>query len=270
MARHAIVPHLYNRWHHHFELELMYVIRGEGTRFVGQSILPFYSGDMVLVGSNVPHFWQSDPSYFQGDEQVSSELILVQFAPDLIKGGFDLPEMEPIKTLIQRAQSGLSFHGQAKEVAHNLLWDLVKTSGSHKLIVLLHLLTHLAQTSEVQNLFVPSTQQPLNVKKSERLSESINFIRNNYVQKITLSEVAEQANMSEQAFCRYFKTNTQKTVLQFINELRVSHACNLLMQTEMNVCEICFASGFNNVSNFNRFFKRIVGTSPLQYRGSLP
>ncbi len=271
ICRYARVPHLYNSWHYHRELELLYVIRGDGTRYLGDSIEPFFAGELVLVGSNVPHFWQSDPHYFRGDESVYAELILTQFVPDLLGDGFELSEFQGIRQLINRAQQGITFGPEPLERAVPLLWQLaeVEAGSTRRMLLLLQLLDVLATSADYRLLSKLGSQSLLNDASSVRLREVCKFVLENYLRPIRLAEVAAVANMSEKAFCRFFKNGTQKTLVQFITELRLSHACKLLLSGDHSVSEVCFASGFNNLSNFNRAFKRITGKTPRMYRRAL-
>ena len=269
VIRHACVPHLYNRWHYHSELELLYVIKSNGTRFVGDIIQPFFAGDMVLVGSNVPHFWQNDEQYFQGRTDISAEAILLQFVDDFVGDAFQLPEMLHIKKLFSRALHGLQFTGTTRDKAADLLWSMAEDNGKNKIIELMQLLDLLAKSEEYRKLSDLSYQLQLPVRSSERIQMVCEYLLQNYKQPIALSEVARVANMTEKAFCRFFKNSTLKTFVQFVTELRISHACKLLLEGELSVTEICFEAGFNNLSNFNRIFKRNTGQTPKEYRRAM-
>lgn len=267
-VRHAQVPHMYNQWHYHREIELMYVIGGSGTRYVGESIQPFFAGDMVLVGSYVPHFWQNDDLYFQELPEVHAELILVQFVDDFMGDAFALPEMLHIKKLFERALHGLQFHGDTRDQAAELLWSISRDNGRNKIIELIELLDLFAKSNEFRLLSDLSYHQKLPDQPSERIQLVCSHLVKHYKRPIALQEVASLANMTEKAFCRFFKKSTQKTLVQFINELRISHACKLLLNGEHSVGVICFDSGFGNLSNFNRVFKQITGQTPKEYQYS--
>ena len=269
VIRHALVPHLYNRWHYHKELELLYVIRSNGTRFVGDVIQPFFAGDMVLVGPNVPHFWQNDEAYFQGRADISAEAILLQFVDDFLGDTFQLPEMSHIKKLFARALHGIQFAGTTRNKAAELLGSMVEDNGKNKIIELMQLLDLLAKSDEYRMLSDLSYSRQLPPRSSERIQLVCEYLLQNYKQPIALSEVALVANMTEKAFCRFFKNSTQKTLVQFVTELRISYACKLLLESDRSVSEICFESGFNNLSNFNRIFKRNTGQTPKAYRRAM-
>lgn len=269
LVRHARVPHLYNNYHYHRELELLYVVRGEGTRFVGDGIAPFFGGDLVLVGSNVPHFWKSDERYFAHEEGLYAEVILLQFVPDLFGDTLQLAEFAKIRSLVTRAQLGIEFSKQTRLLADTILWQLVDARGGKRMLLLLELLELLANSEDFTPLSQFDFQQVLTDASSLRIQATCNFLMSNYRNKITLNEAATVANLSEKAFCRFFKRATQKTLIQFITELRVSHACKLLLSNSDSIGNICFQSGFNNLSNFNRVFKKEMGCSPRNYRHAL-
>jgi len=269
VSHHAQVPHLYSQWHYHKEIELLYVIRSTGTRFVGDSIQPFFDGDMVLVGSNVPHFWQNDEEFFQGKSDLFAEAILLQFEQDMLGEVFSLPEMRHINRLLDKASHGIQFTGTARDQAAFLLQCILQADNNNKILQLLNLLDLFARSTDYTLLSDLGYHRRLTDHSSERIQRVCNFILQHYRQPISLTEVAKVANMSEKAFCRFFKKSTQKTLVQFIAELRISLACKLLLSEDYSVGEVCYESGFNNLSNFNRVFKRITGKTPKAYQKAM-
>lgn len=270
VIRHAEVPHLYNHWHYHKEIELLYVVRSSGTRFVGDSIQPFFDRDMVLIGSNVPHFWQNDEPYFQPDSQLTAEVVLLQFEENFIGEILALPEMMHIRQLLARAMYGIQFTGTTRDLAHQLLFAMAEDERTNKVVALLQLLDLFARTEQYQLLSQLGNQMKLPAHTSERIQQVCAYLLQHYRNPITLEEVAAVASMSEKAFCRFFKKSTQKTLVQFVNELRVNYACKRLRANERTIGEICYESGFNNLSNFNRAFKQTTGQTPREYQKSLP
>lgn len=224
---------------------------------------------MVLVGSDVPHFWQSGPGYFAGDENIFAEAILLQFTPDLLGDGFKLKEFESIRELIDAAKRGITFSPETKERAAVILWRLLEARGSRKMIELLELLDLFSLAPDARPLSQFGYQSLLNDHSSQRIQEVCDYLSRNYLRAVNLAEVASVANMSEKSFCRFFKRATQKTFVQFLTELRLSHSCKLLHSVQEPIASVCFASGFNNLSNFNRLFKRSMGVTPTQYRQSI-
>ncbi|NJK82630.1 MAG: helix-turn-helix transcriptional regulator [Saprospiraceae bacterium] len=266
VIRHAKVPHLYNKWHYHKEIELLYVIKSSGTRFIGDSIQPFFDGDMVLIGSNVPHFWQNDEAYFKDDPNYVAEVVLLQFEEGFMGNALSLPEMLPIKHLFAKALHGIQFYGATKDNVAALLMDIAYQEQENKVIILLQMLDIIAKSEECHLLSDLSYIMKLPVHSSERIQLVCAFLLEHYKEDITLSEVARVANMTEKAFVVSSKKSTQKTLGQFVNELRISHACKLLINHNHSIGEVCYESGFNNLSNFNRIFKRITGQTPSEYQ----
>lgn len=261
------VEHTYDIWHNHLELEFNHILQGSGTRFIGDSIESFCSGDMVLVGPNLPHVWRSDRLYYQGVDEIKVELILTQFIRDFAGKEFlSLPEMHCVKELLDEAAQGLQILGRTKEVVSGRLLKLVKMEGGEKLIEFIQILLFIAKTKEYRKLssvgFIDSYQS----KGADRINKVHDFIMNNFTEDITLKEASEIAHMNETAFCRFFKSTTLKTFTQFLNEIRIGYACKLLLHKKMNIASVGYECGFRNISYFNRVFKGLVGITPQQYQ----
>ncbi|SFC47470.1 AraC-type DNA-binding protein [Parapedobacter composti] len=266
-ARRDTVPYLNNRWHYHPEIELIYFERGSGTQFVGDSIRNFCSGDVVLIGSNLPHYWSFDSSYFSPQNGRGADIYVTHFNDDFWGGTFlDLPENTSIKHLLQQAKQGIAIYGAARARVQELLAALLEAEGTKRIILLIEALMAIASSKDIQLLssigFAPHFQH----REKDRISNIYDFALRNFKQKIALSEVAAVAGMSDNAFCRYFKSRTGKTFSQFLIELRVGHACKLLIENQLNVKQICYESGFHNFAGFHKYFKQITGKSPLNYQ----
>lgn len=261
------VNHTYDIWHNHSELEFLHVLNGSGTRFIGDSIESFSSGDLVLVGSNLPHVWRSDKIYYEGVPEIQAELILTQFTKDFAgKDFFSLPEMISVQELLEDSNQGLQILGKTRENVSERLVKLVAMDGGEKLLEFIQILNYISKTKEYRKLssigFVDSYQS----KGSNRINKVHDFIMNNFMEDITLKEAADIANMNETAFCRYFKTTTLKTFTQFLNEVRIGYACRLLLHEDLNISGIGYECGFKNISYFNRVFKNSLGITPQQYQ----
>lgn len=263
------VPHTYDIWHHHAELEFLHIIKGSGTRFIGDSIEPFNDGDLVLVGPNLPHVWKSDKCYYESNPQVKVDLILTQFLPNFLGSDFlNLPEMHDLKIFLEDANQGLQIIGSSREMASIRLFEILELKGSQKLIAFILLLADLAKTKEYRKLSTLGFSNAYQARGAQRIKKVHDFIMNNFMEDITLAQAAEVANMNETAFCRYFKNSTLKTFTQFLNEIRIGYACKLLLHEDLNVASVGFESGFKNISYFNRVFKSTLGITPQQYQRS--
>ncbi|MGK6351187.1 AraC family transcriptional regulator [Parapedobacter sp. DT-150] len=266
-ARRDTVPYANNRWHYHREIELIHFQKGQGTQFIGDSIRNFHAGDVVLVGSNLPHYWSFDSSYIDGHQQEAADVRVVHFNEDFWGSAFvDLPENTSIKQLLNSAKHGIAVYGAVRSHVQKLLEELLQAEGAKRIILLIEALTAIAHTKEIQLLssvnFTPHFQH----HEKDRINNTYDFALRHFKRKIMLDEVAEVAGMSSNAFCRYFRSRTGKTFSQFLIELRVGHACKLLIENNMNVKQICYESGFHNFAGFHKYFKLLTGKSPLNYR----
>lgn len=260
------LDHFYDRLHHHPELQLIYILDGTGDLFIGDSITTFEPGNLFLFGSNQSHLLKSDAKYFNKDcPDMSCSISIFFHEESLGKGFFDITETSVIKDLIKRTSHSMQFAPDIAEEMGERMKALVDKSGFDRFLEILSILNDLALTEDYKHLAGVSTASPPTDKESERINNVINYILKNYKEDIELDTIADIANYSKAAFCRFFKQRTRKTFTQFLNEVRVAQACKLLRNTDLNISQVCFESGYNNVSNFNRQFKRITETTPKDY-----
>ena len=266
-SRYESVPFFYSEWHYHPEVELVYIGNGTGTQFIGNDIDHFSAGDMVLVGSNLPHLWKCDDAYFKKGSTLKAESNVLHFLPDIFGSQFmHLPENRLILDLLEKAKHGIKISGNTKEVVFGYLQLLQAAKGGERLLLLLQILYTLSTSNNLQLITVNNMQHPNSPKEGERMNNVFQYLVDNFNKNITLEDIASQANLSPNAFCRFFKIRTKKTFSQFLLEMRVSHACKLLSETEKSIAIIYGECGFNNSSHFNRYFKLINGITPLEYR----
>lgn len=266
-ARRDTVPYANNRWHYHREIELIHFENGRGTQFIGDSIRNFSSGDVVLIGSNLPHYWSFDNSYLSPANQEVADVRVVHFNEDFWGTEFlNLPENTHIKLLLQQAKQGISVQGIARMRVIKLLEELITTEGTKRIVLLIEALTAIAQTKHPQLLSSVGFNPHFHHGEKDRINNIYDFALQHYKRRIALDEVAEIAGMSGNAFCRYFKSRTGKTFSQFLIEIRIGQACKLLIENNLNVKQICYESGFNNFAGFHKYFKQITGKSPLNYQ----
>lgn len=256
-------PNALVRWHYHDEYELHLIVESSGKVFVGDYIGQFAPGHLVLTGPRVPHNWVSLDTPPEG---VALRDMVVQFAhAPLASMASAIPEVKSILPLLARALHGIEFFG-VSEVAQRRLLRIRDSSGLPRFIEFLTLMGELAQTSHYQLLSTVPMQSSDDDAALARISSAINFIVHNYSSQFTLSELAGQVDMSERTFSRFFRSATGNSFTDFVNRLRINKACQLLMETERYVSNICYESGFNNVANFNRRFLELKGMTPKQFR----
>lgn len=264
--RNDSVPHVNNRWHLHAELELIYFKNGEGTQFIGDNISNFKSGDVVLVGPNLPHYWRFSDSFFEENAN-QVDVFVAHFPQNFLGSHFlDLPENIEIKAVFERSKRGLQISGNARSRVADILERLSAAEGSQRILLMIEALTIISSEPNCMELssvgFRPSDYSDEN----ERLQAIFDYSNKNFKHRIALEEIAEIANISPNSFCRYFKARTGKTYSQYLIELRVGYACRLLIETNTCLKRLCFESGFNNFSSFHKYFKIITGRSPLMYQ----
>jgi AraC-like DNA-binding protein len=266
--RHDIKPDFGNIWHYHPELELHYVIKGEGVRLIGDNISNFEPDEMVLLGENLPHTWRCKDEYFQNNPAFHTEAMVMHFLPDCLgKHLMNLPEAYLLPKLFEKAKSGMMIYGRAKEKLVTLMRAAIDATNLDRIIILLSILKTLAETEEYDSIVTSkNTFYQSNESETLRINKICNYTLSNYKKDITLEEVASLSNLSITSFCRYFKLMTKKTFYDFLIEIRVSHACRLLIENKLPTEVICFECGFNNVSNFYRHFKKVTGITPLDYK----
>ncbi|TDE17318.1 AraC family transcriptional regulator [Dyadobacter psychrotolerans] len=264
------IANINNRWHYHPEIELVHFHQGTGTQFVGDHIKRFYVDDIVLVGSNLPHYWRFDmPVDFIETASIPFSTV-VHFAPDFWGEKFvDLSENRPIKAVLEKAGRGMLMSGKLKETIACEMAGLHHAEGPERIMTLMKILLLIYRSDEHTMLSSVGYQNSLLGSESDRINNIYEFTFNNFGTKIYLEQVAEISGMVPNSFCRYFKSRTGKTYLQFLTEIRVGHACKLLMDNNINLKEVCYESGFQNFSCFHRRFKELTGQSPVNYRLSV-
>jgi len=268
-ARHDVAPNINSRWHYHDELELIYIKNGSGTQFIGDSIRQFNNGDVVLVGSNLPHFWQFDEQYFSEGQPQPADVYVVHFAKEFWGNSFiNLPENQELNRVIEQSTQGIQITGNSAGVVAQFIVKIVEANGAHKIINLMEALLEIARSKEVNHLVSLGFQSGFQETERDRIQSIYNYTILNYRKKIELAEIAGVAKISRNSFCKFFKSRTGRTYSLFTNEIRVGHACRLLIENRMNVKEICYECGFYNFASFHKCFKDITGKTPLQYQKS--
>lgn len=253
------------KWHFHEEFELVLIIQGSGTRFVGDNIERFDVGDLVLIGNNVPHMWLSDEEYFEKDSPLVVEAIAVHFKREFLGAAFfAIPEMRQISNLLDRAARGLKFLA-IDAATFEKVKNLDTVDASAKIISLIDILDRLSKWNNVSSLSSSGFISTYHNTENKRLDFMYAYIFENFKKPISSSVVAEAIGMNKSAFSRFFKENHKKSFTKYLNEIRVGYACKLLIEGNESVTSIAYLSGYNNISNFNRQFKAIKGQSPTEY-----
>lgn len=263
LVRRFSLPEFDAPYHFHPEYELTWIIKGQGQRYIGRQVESFEAGDLVWVGPNVPHCWISSPTAF-GEEV---EALVVQFDASMWAGGFlQLPEMRVIHTLFQRPNVGWVIPEDIRPMLYPKLLDLVLTTSFDRLSKWMTILHEMGSSAPGQPIDPTWHLPTTSASETLRFHRVYQFLIQRYQENMTLAEVAEVAGMSITSFCRYFKGMTGKTFVEVLLEFRVQHACQQLRISQKSIQEITYESGFQDVSYFNKAFKKQKGMSPTAYR----
>jgi AraC-like DNA-binding protein len=265
-VKREITPFMDYPLHYHPEFDIIYVEKSTGIRLTGNHIGHFSDGDLMFISPNLPHVWKNDNDFYQGNDGLFVDVYVIHFREDALKPGFfDLPEFVHIKKLFQLGQQGMMIKGKDHQKIVDLIKNVYVSIGFDRMVLFLKTLDVIARTNDYELLSNQGFTNSLNNTDSERIDKVMNFLMENYVRDIQLEEVSELLNMNKSSFCRYFKYRTHKTCSQFLNEIRIAHACKLLINGEITISEICYATGYNNISHFNRQFKLITGMTAKEY-----
>jgi AraC-like DNA-binding protein len=252
-------------WHFHPEFELTLCLAGGSHRWVGDRISPLASGDLVFLGSNLPHDYRNDPAPGRPTRPVDA--VNVQFRPDFLGPSWlDPAEMHEISRLFQRSADGLAVTGSLRERTAERMIRMLEIHGVRRLILLLELLADLAGSNELERIASPGFAPEIQGADSERMGVISAFIQEKIDQPIYLADVAAHAGMSEITFSRYFRSRTGKTFPNYLNELRIARVCRLLVETDRTVSEIAWDCGFESLANFQKQFRKLHGRTPSEYR----
>ena len=259
-------PQNHNTWHYHDELEFIKIRKGTGSLFIGDCIRKFQDGDIILIGSAIPHYWLFDDDYVVGPNPAQVDITVLHFLPTFCSAGFlALREASFLKALYQKALKGLCFEGN-DPLLNTFFSAIAKSTALRRLTSLIEVLAYVQQQAQAIMLVSPNYAILNQIGDYDRMNRIMDFIRVHYRQKIQLQEIAQQAGMTENSFCRYFKQKTGKTLIQFINEIRISFACKQLKDSDQSIKEICFESGFQNFVSFHKNFKLLTKQTPNTYR----
>ena len=252
-------------WHYHPECELTYILKGEGTRFIGDNVQHFGPGDLVFSGPNLPHCWANDDT--EGSDSQRNELLILQFKPDCLGPDFLIsPDAQSLVKLIEYGKRGLKFSGPVVERVGAALEKMQDESGLTRLTTFVHLLDLLVQAENVEELTSELYVNDTRDFHGGRIGKVMAYVKENLSEDIKQSDVAELVAMTPQGFSRFFRATTGRTFVSFVNVMRIMEACRRLVNTDDDIIDIAFQCGYANLSNFNRRFSELKQTTPREYR----
>lgn len=251
----------YDKLHQHEEIQISFVVKGEGTLIVGDSVNYYSQGDILVLGSNIPHVFKSDTQA----SKVSHMLTLFFTETSFGSQFFNLEELKELQPFFERAKHGFKLTSKTENLK-DLFLKLERSSKLNRFITLIQVLK-IASKADYKSLSSFIYDKKYSINEGHRLRNVFEYTMNHYHRDISLDTIANVANMTKNAFCKYFKKRTNKTYIQFLNELRIEHACKkLISDKDISVTEIAELVGFNNMSNFNRQFKALKNSNPSEFK----
>ena len=250
-------------FHFHQEYELTLILEGTGKRYVGNNMSGFSRNDLVLLGSDLPHCWKLTP-----DKVLRASSLVIQFTGDFLGADFfEIAEMNSVQKLLRKSAGGIQFHGKVTECVKEKMLSLsVEKNSFKRLLILLETLHKLAGTKEYSLLDEKNSISWHSDHNRERINKVYAYIVENFQNAISLDEASKTVNMTSSAFCKYFKKITRKTFMETVIDFRVNFATQLLIETDKTIAQICFESGFRDMSHFYKMFTSRMEASPSNYR----
>ena len=262
-------PFFSTEFHFHSACQMTYIVQSEGTRIIGDSIDRFASGELTFVGPDLPHVWHNGQNQHAIVAGSHSLTLYIEPAP-IIEAFGKFFKTHKIESFLASSKRGILFHGKTKELLKEKLEQIAKLDyGFEKTILLLEMIEIMVHSGDFEYICSPGYTHRYNPVDNEKIDRIFKYVFNNFSREITLDQVAKMSSMSKHSFCRYFRTRTQKTFVQFVNEVRISEACRLIAEDGLQITNIAYTCGFNSLSNFNKIFKSIKGITPSKYRTHL-
>ena len=267
IAREFKQPNIDIPWHFHPEYEIILFIESTGKVFIGNGHTTFGKGDIFFIGSGVPHLFLNDKIFYEHNSQLFIQIIVIHFRKDLFDSAMqNYSEFERLKQLFRNAESGIKLSEERTANIAELILEMPGQKGLDMFANLIKILNSMDQANDPYLISQENSADIFIKEKSDKLRELNTFLINNYNRDIGIEEAANTARMNPSAFCRYFKKHTRMTFSDYLNRLRINYACRLLVNNTMTVSQICYEVGYNNISHFNRQFKRICKKTPLEYK----
>lgn len=257
-------------WHYHPEYQLVLVTKSSGERIVGDHIGYFKEGDLVFIGTQLPHVYDNDPIYSENISGLYAEAIVIQFHPDFLGNElFKAPEFQTFLRFLENSNQGMEITGATSLRIAGIMKAMPGMDGLQRLVSLFSIFSLLSESSDYKLLASAGFMRNFDISASTRVKKVTEYVMRNFRSDITLEMIAGVASMTPTNFCAFFKKYYRQTFVGYLHDIRVGYACKLLGELDKNISEIAYASGFKNMSNFNRQFKKIKGVSPAEYRQSL-
>ncbi len=261
-------PYLHNPWHYHPEYEITFITQGNGMLFIGDKVINYGENSLVLIGPNLPHEWRSS---IKDDPDNYSQSLAVHFKTSSLGNDlYKLPEMVLINTLLEQASRGIIIYDIVTiETVKEKLMSLLLTEGVERISLLLSILHHISIASESEQLSSTSFVNSIQNEHDNRINQIYKYAMTNFRTQLSIDKIAEEISMTPTSFCRFFNKRTNKSFIQYVNEIRIGYACKLLYEQKLSISQIAFECGFDNLSHFNKQFRKIKNSNPSSFATTL-
>lgn len=256
-----------SRWHYHQEFELSFITEGSGSRIVGDSVEEFHPGDLIFIGPHIPHVWLPEDKHRRQHSGRTLESVYMLFNHGILPAGLtDLPEFAHVRNAISLSQRGIRITGETLNEVSRIMLQLPYMNSIRRLMFFYEIMDYIGKSESFSYLASSDYVKSKFETTNKRVNLIHEFLMKNYQNEIDLKEVAEIVHMAPASVCRFFKSSTGLTIFEYLNKIKIDYSCQLLMNSDMNIVDISYDCGFNNLSHFNKQFKKFNGTTPTQFR----
>ncbi len=253
-------------WHYHDYYEISFITEGFGKRIVADSIEEFQPGDLVIIGPNLPHVWIADKETLTPTNR-SLEMVFLQLPPETLTPDLlALPELKHVNNALKQSERGIRITGDTLNHVSNIMLQLPYLDNFERFLQFFRLMDLIGQSNDLVPLASVNYKNLHFDTKNKRILTIHEYLMKNYRESIDLEQIASLVNMAEGSVCRFFKSIVGITIFEYLNKIKVDFACKLLMDKTLTVLDVALDSGFNNLSFFNKQFKKVTGVTPLEYR----
>jgi AraC-like DNA-binding protein len=256
-----------SHWHYHQEFELSFITEGSGKRIVGDSTEEFHTGDLIFIGPRIPHVWFPEERHKRQHSGRTLESVYLLFNHDILPDSLtSLPEFSNIRKAIHLSERGIRITGNTLNEVSSIMLQLPYMSNVKRLMLFYEIMDLIGQSDTFSYLASADYVKSKFETANSRVKNIHEFLMKNYQNDIDLKEVAEVAHMAPASVCRFFKTSTGMTIFEYLNKIKIEYSCQLLLNTDLNILDISYDCGFNNLSHFNKQFKKFIAVTPTQFR----
>jgi len=256
-----------SRWHYHQEYELSFITEGSGKRIIGDSTEEFNPGDLIFIGPRIPHVWFPDTTHKRQHSGRTLESVYLLFNQDILPGPLtSLPEFTNIRNAMRLSERGAQITGDTLNEVSRIMLQLPYMNTIKRLMLFYEIMDLIGKSDSFSYLASADYVKTKFATNNSRVNRIHEFLMKNYQDDIDLKEVAEIAHMAPASVCRFFKGVTGLTIFEYLNKIKIDFSCQLLLNTDLNILDISYDCGFNNLSHFNKQFRKFIGNTPTQFR----